>query len=371
MLGMVVDADGALAGQWNGRVAVKAVHRAVSERSRVDETFHHTGPNNGPSWHYDTNSAFFTRFEAKLDPSMLLAFTVRQVPPSIKNRTGFDPSRGPELEKHLGFYAIDREYGARLLSGAVLGEILRDANLLPTERPAAPSVGTTNLIIKDDVVSAMSVVEDFLIDVEALRVGLERVGRVAEILLAARAGEPAPWEPAARAAWGTVASRLGLGFDGIRMRMGGGARGLVVDVRPTIEPNPDPQRMPTHLSTRIHVTFARPLGCGLALTKQAPAAETGLFRGLVNKVFGGQDIIVGDAPFDAAFVVRGTSDSVRARLTPPVRERLLAALFHAPSLEVTDEGLLVCIPEIVTDGALLERIVGSMIAAAEAFNTPG
>ncbi len=361
-LSMVVDEHGALTGLWNGRIAVRALHRCVSEQTRVEDPFR-TGPTDGPNWHYETGYSYITSFEARLDPALCLALLARQVPPVMPNRTSFDPSRGAEVEKHFAFYGFDREHTQEVLA-AVMDEVLRDANVAITPPPGAPAPGTYNLMLTDVAVTALSVVRDYIVDVEVLRDGITRVGRVAEALLAAREAHLARGEASARAEWAATGSALGLAADGLRIA--GQLRGFGVSARATVEPSPDPQRLPTHLSTRVDVTFRSPLGCGASLTAQAP--EAGLIRGLLNKVFGGQDILVGDAQFDAAFIVRGTTQALRARLTAQARERLLAALALAPSLVVTDEGLGVCVPELIVRRGTLEALVRAVVAAAEALD---
>jgi hypothetical protein len=367
-LGMTIDADGALVGLWNGRVPIRAIHRASSSQALVQEPFQ-TGPTTGPREHYETSYSYATRYEATLDPPLLLAMSAAQVGPALPNRTGFDPARGRDVAAHFAFYAMDRAYALGLLGGPVLDEVLRDADALAAAPPGAPSRGTLNLRIADDMVSVVSAVGDYLVDVDALRAGLEQVGRVAEVLLAQRARAPAPWEPAMRAAWSAVARSWGLSFDPARVSMTGEVRGLGLEVRATIEPHPDTSRRPTHLTTRFKFTFPRPLGCQLSLAKQA--SDTGVVRGLLNRVFGGQDIVVGDAAFDAAFIVKGEPEAlVRAALTPEARQRLLVVRARFDAMSVEDDVLTAWAPEVAVDPAGLDDLLKCTFAAADALGAP-
>lgn len=69
--------------------------------------------------------------------------------------------------------------------------------------------------------------------------------------------------------------------------------------------------------TRFHVNFRKSLGLGLQLKRQ------GFFSGIA-KVFGAQDIEIGDAGFDKAIVVKGARPE-------RVREFMTQARSHADS----------------------------------------
>lgn len=363
ILGMSVDAEGALCGTWNSRIAVRVLHRCVSTRTRVEEPFR-TGPSDGSNWHYETGYSFLTRFEATLEPALGLALVARQVPPAMENRTSFDPARGSKPEAHFAFYGMDRGHTTEVLA-AGMEEVLRDSHLPAIGSEGAAPPGTYNLMLTDTHVTALSAAADFVVDVEALRVGIARVARVAAALLDAREANLAPGEAAARSVWASVAARLGLrakALDIAGLVAGGGLHAFV-----TIEPNPDPGRLPVYASTRVDVTFTNPLGCEASLTAQP---KEGLFRGLVSRVFGPTDVVLGDAVFDAAFLVSGRAQALRTLLTPRARERLLAALALAPTLTVTDQGLGVCVPRLIVDEGELEALLRAVLEAAGALAAP-
>lgn len=361
-LAMDVDAEGALCGTWNGRIAVRVLHRCVSTQTRVEEPFR-TGPSDGSNWHYETGYSFLTRFEAALDPALGLALIARQIPPAMKNRTSFDPEKGPAPEAHFGFYGLDREHTGRVLA-AVMEEVLRGSDLPADGTPGAAPVGTYNLMLTDTRVTALSAAADYVVDVEALRAGIARVGRVAEALLDARAAHLAPGEAEARSSWAAVASRLGLRANALDIA--GTVAGDDLHAFLTIEPNPDPGLLPTHATTRVHVAFANPLGCEASLAAQP---KEGLFRGLVSRVFGPTDLVLGDTAFDAAFLVRGRADALRVLLTPLARQRLLDALALAPTLTVTDQRLDVSVPRRIADGEELAALLRALLEAAAALRT--
>lgn len=85
--------------------------------------------------------------------------------------------------------------------------------------------------------------------------------------------------------------------------------------------------------TRYCVQFPEPLGLGLKLTRQH------FFSG-VAKLFGAQDIEVGDNTFDDTVVVKGFDvGQVTAFLTPSRRLRIARLLTAHHACEIGDEGL--------------------------------
>ena len=83
----------------------------------------------------------------------------------------------------------------------------------------------------------------------------------------------------------------------------------------------------------LDVRFPSPLGLGLKLSREG-------FLSSVGKLFGSQDIQVGDGAFDDALLVKGHDPkAVREFLTSARRARILRALGSYPELVIRDRGV--------------------------------
>ena len=353
-LGMTVAEDGALVGTWEGRVPVRAVHVRKRIETHTRDNWEAGTPVGSNTYYYHHDFAFSTEYRATLDPVLLMGMAALQMPPAAPTRTGFDPARGTGIDLHFQMLALDPDHLHRMLV-PVLAEMLR--------YPDAPtSLRTRSLVITDRDVSATSSVPDWLVDPDALRAGFAVVGRVADLVLAWRTQDPAAWEPALRSCWAEVAERRGLRFDPARVAMTGHVRGLPVEVVARLAYEP------TRLTTAFRVGFGHPLGCSLSLAKDA---ERGALGTLFHRFFGGQDILVGDPAFDAAFVVRGEPvDKVRAVLAPPARACLLGLLARFPAIHVEDDALTFTADELVVSADTLEALVDQGLVAAGALGSP-
>jgi tetratricopeptide (TPR) repeat protein len=132
-------------------------------------------------------------------------------------------------------------------------------------------------------------------------------------------------------AWSSVAQQLGLNFTpGALFRsrvMEGRLQGLAVRVD-TFQRGSGKS---SNTYTRFRIRYPRQLGLGLRLTKDS------FFSG-IGKFFGGQDIELGDAQFDADVIVKATDpEAVRRFLTPPRRLRIHRLLMAHPGVVIDDE----------------------------------
>jgi hypothetical protein len=86
----------------------------------------------------------------------------------------------------------------------------------------------------------------------------------------------------------------------------------------------------SHTETVIKAYYAKPLPFDLHLGREGVGAR-------IAKAFGGQDVEVGDAEFDAAVRVKtGDADAARAFLSAPARRRaVLAAVAACPGMRAT------------------------------------
>ena len=88
--------------------------------------------------------------------------------------------------------------------------------------------------------------------------------------------------------------------------------------------------------TQYHVGINAPMPQGLSLTKEG-------FFSKVGKVFGGQDVQIGDRAIDDAFIIKA-GDMLGAHnllSLPPVKKALLYTIARHPGLRVSDRNILV------------------------------
>jgi hypothetical protein len=120
----------------------------------------------------------------------------------------------------------------------------------------------------------------------------------------------------ANEAWTEAARRLGLRFEPGGILESRKISGYSHACRVMVDTYTQSSGKHSRTCTRFRVTYLRPLGLGLKLTRQG-------FMSGVLKMFGAQDIAVGDGRFDSDVVVKG-ADPRRARefLTPSRRLRI-------------------------------------------------
>jgi hypothetical protein len=328
-LGMQVGDRGLLFGQWNRHVEIRGLHdwREV----------HH---------HNETHRQHFTQLYAFLDPPLLMGLEAHErgaVGRLVGGLFGqHDIQIGQaDFDQRFAVKGLDPEHVRRLLSGPPGAELLRAAGHFPS------------LTISDDRV----VIEHngYERDLDKVRASLEAVGRIGEALMAQRAREPAAWEGPLRAAWGAVAQGWQLSFDAPRATIEGVARGLRLRVRPHL--------FEGHLITDLEFSLPSPPACSIALSPQH--GGDGFFR----RLFRGQDINLGDAAFDAAFVIKGEPEAeVRALLTPAARQRLMEARSMAEALELEKGTLKLRVPKLVLAPDHLDDLLKHGFAAAAALS---
>jgi hypothetical protein len=182
----------------------------------------------------------------------------------------------------------------------------------------------------------------------------------AHIVLDRRAKNPPPWELEIAATWPALAQGWGLQLDARRGAMTGTVRG-----RPT------KVGLDYHngaFTTRVEIAVPVPAGCELSLARQDGDH-------FFAKLFRGQDVIVGDAAFDAAFVVKGEPESfVRGALTPAARAHILGLTHTGCSITLKDGALIAWSKEQITDRERLDALMKSAYAATLALcpePTPG
>lgn len=115
--------------------------------------------------------------------------------------------------------------------------------------------------------------------------------------------------------------------------------------------------------TRYRVGYP-PLGIGLNLKRE------GAFS-VITKLFGAQDVTVGDDLFDDSFTVKTSSpERLRALLTPSVRSGLLRLLASYGSAVITDDHILITRPRFESKGEVLTSTAQRMVATAHLLASP-
>ncbi len=177
----------------------------------------------------------------------------------------------------------------------------------------------------------------------------------ARIVQERRAKSPPPWEVAIRATWPALAKGWSFHFDARRGLMEGTARGRATSARVVVKQGA--------VTTHVHVAAPFPEGATLALTRQ----EAGFWSSLLR----GQDIVVGDPAFDAAFVVKGEPEAfVRAALNPPAREQIMGMIHSGASITLEDGKLAAWTNQLLTSGEQLDALMKAAHLAAEALCPP-
>jgi hypothetical protein len=171
---------------------------------------------------------------------------------------------------------------------------------------------------------------------------------------------PPAQERILRTSWTAVANRHNLSLDVHTGVMRGRFGGSEVSVEAVLHRG--------LFWTVFRVTFDRPLGVSLSLTRE------GALTGIV-KLLGAQDIQTGDPQFDAAFVIKGSPEErVRSLLSADVRALLLEVNHDATQLVVKDDDLVAEVKWMVTEAPHLEsslNLVTRIAAALARVNQGG
>lgn len=190
---------------------------------------------------------------------------------------------------------------------------------------------------------------------ERYRAAFDLLTAAARQVMERRARNPPPWEVAIARAWPALAKGWGFRLDVRRGLMHGEVRGRATSARVLVKNGA--------VLTHVDVDATLPQGCTLSLTRQ----EDGFFA----RLFRGQDVEVGDAAFDAAFVIKGEPESfVRAALMPAARRQILGLASAGASITLEDGKLSAWTNHLLTDLTQLDALMKAAFAAAEALCPP-
>jgi hypothetical protein len=195
---------------------------------------------------------------------------------------------------------------------------------------------------------------------ERYRIAFDALTHTAHVILARRAADPAAWEQTVHANWPDVAKAWSFQVDPRRYRLSGKVHGRDVIVCPTIDRDPGGSETAV-FTTKVQIQVGLPAGTALSLSRQD---GDGFFR----RLFRGQDVILGDPAFDAAFVVKGEPESfVRSALGPSVRAHLKSLRASGYGVTLHDGVLDVVAPSFTSQGAELDELLKRAFATATAF----
>jgi len=191
-------------------------------------------------------------------------------------------------------------------------------------------------------------------DPEQYRAAFDLLAGAAKSILDRRAKNPPEWERAIASAWPELAQAWKFRLDARRGIMEGSVGGRETTVSVMVD---------GEVMTYVHVAAPFPPGCTLSLTHQK--------NGFWAKLFRGQDIIVGDPEFDAAFVVKGEpKEFVLATLTPSARQEIMQ-LTHAGASFTLEHGKLAAwTNQLLTNREQLDALMKTSCLAAEALCSP-
>jgi hypothetical protein len=268
----------------------------------------------------DRLPTYWTEAATELDPPLVARLRVRTREGAVDDLGGLGVAEAVRAAYEIT--ALDEDYGLRLLADPEVARALIDGTRL-----------RGRLRIADGAVVA--VLDGLVTDEGALRGALDLATRVASALEGARA-RIAP--PAAVAAldgpWGELARSRGWSHDRTTGRLTGRREGLRFELR--AEPLKE-------WRTGVTVWLAAPAGLGLWLSREGALSGVARFIGM-------QDIEVGDPRFDGRFIVQGRPEAaVRALLTEPVRDTLIAIQDQALRFEVKDDHVVALVGHLMTD----------------------
>jgi hypothetical protein len=150
--------------------------------------------------------------------------------------------------------------------------------------------------------------------------------------------------------WAEVAAGHGLGFNGNEIV--GSKYGQAIRAYTETRGSGENQSTHTVVAARLHP----PLDLGLSIRRH------GFFNDLFNAA---PDIVVGDAPFDAIFMVSGDEpERVAQLLQAPLRRLLVEQLSQGVTFNLGDQGIAVETGGATSDGAWLHHAIEICARAA-------
>ena len=139
--------------------------------------------------------------------------------------------------------------------------------------------------------------------------------------------------------------------------------GLFRGIRVTVYEEQHTSHNGTHTESRFKAYFAAPLPFELALSKEGAAAR-------ITKAFGGQDVTIGDAAFDAAVRVKTSTPDAAVHYLQDAdrRKAVLAALQSYPSTVVCRTHVVVSRQGRLKGSEEIKAVLAAIVPVATAFS---
>jgi hypothetical protein len=261
-----------------------------------------------------------------------------------------DPHRTIHHYTGLGL-PFDPPLGVQGLESAELWTRIVDPQLCADFEARATALGMSEAFIGDGGIRGTW--PHYESGVERYRAAFNLFAWAAHIILDLRAKNPPPGELEIGATWPVLAKHWGLELDVRRGAMTGTVRGRPTKVGLGFQKG--------ELTTRVEIAAPVPVGCELSLARQDG-------DGFFAKLFRGQDVVVGDPAFDAAFVIQGEPEPfVRAALTPSARTSILELTRAGCSITLKEGVLTVWTRERLIDRDRLDELMKTAYAATAAL----
>ena len=165
-------------------------------------------------------------------------------------------------------------------------------------------------------------------------------------------------------AWQAAARMLGFSFETGNMRSGPRMAGTIEDLRADAYSYTKGSGKSSNRYTRFTVEFP-PLGVGLQLSRQAGIGQ-------FLKILGTQDIVIGDPPFDEAFIVKTTNpQAARVLLTPGRTMALNQILAVHPEVVVRDDRIVIDRRSNVSDPDVIVSTLRRLASVANVLTDAG
>ena len=262
-----------------------------------------------------------------------------------------------QTQKYYYFTCLQADLDPPLgLQGLENGEAMKrivDPPFRADVEARAKELGLHDLWLGDSSVYAEY--RNYASDPALYRVAFDTLTWAAKIIMDRRAKNPPEWERAIASAWPALAQAWNLRLDARRGLMEGNVAGRETSASVVVKEG--------EVMTFVHVATPSPPGCSLSLTHQK--------NGFWSKLFRGQDVIVGDPAFDAAFVVKGEPEPfVRAALTPSARAQIMGLTHAGASITLEHGKLAAWTNQLLTNREHLDALMKASFSAAEALCSP-
>lgn len=287
-----------------------------------------------------------TTVVAVLDPPLLVGLLMIASRKTLRNLEG--------VRHDLGHPPLDDRFEVRARPGARVRELFAPgeiADLLLRLASAARSVTLTDNIVKVVLGGILTTPDELAPILDAAIEVARRLGE--QRMRVPRAPEEWPDD-----VWRTVAERQALTFDPVRMKISGDVREAPVELRVHT------QEGEVYAAIRVALI---PWSLGLDLHVH------GRNDGADDPADEGEDIELGDAAFDEAFLVHGAHPE-RVRMLfrdPSIRARALAVLSRAVDLNLRDTHLSSAFRVGIGDGPTLEWFLEELVELALALSRAG